>query len=151
MVGNVAYPLLVVEDSDEDYAILQWALKKLSITTPVYRCADGDDALDFLYNRGAYSDPAQAPRPAIILLDLKLTATDGHEVLKTIKHDEHLKMIPVIIWTTSSDPKDIEISFKQGANSYMLKPMTLDKLLQAIELLNHYWFGVAVLPDTSEM
>jgi CheY-like chemotaxis protein len=151
MASNITYPLLVVEDNDKDFEILKWALKKLSITLPVYRCCDGDDALDFLYQRGVYQDAAKAPRPAIILLDLKLTATDGFEVLETIKHDEHLKMIPVVVWTTSSDPKDVEISFKQGANSYMLKPMTLDKLLQAIELLNHYWFGVAVLPHSLEM
>jgi len=150
MVSNILYPLLIVEDSDEDFEILQWALKKLSIKLPVYRCRDGDDALDFLYQRGVYQDAVNAPRPAIILLDLKLTATDGLEVLHTIKHDAQLKMIPVIVWTTSSDPKDIEISFKQGANSYMLKPMTLEKLLQAIELLNHYWFGIAVLPHSLE-
>jgi CheY-like chemotaxis protein len=151
MASNVAYPLLIVEDSDEDFKLLQWALKKLSIALPVYRCRDGDEALDFLYQRGSYQDPLKAPRPAIILLDLNLTATDGLEVLHTIKQDEHLKMIPVIVWTNSDDPKNIEVSFQQGANSYMLKPMTLEKLLQAIELLNQYWFGVAVLPYSLDM
>lgn len=151
MASNVGYPLLVVEDNDEDFAILKWALKKLSITLPVYRCNDGDDALDYLYKRGIYQDAAKAPRPAVILLDLKLSATDGLEVLHIIKHDEDLKMIPVIVWTNSTDPKDIAISFKQGANSYMLKPMTLENLLQAIELLNQYWFGVAVLPHIPEV
>ncbi|GHO45298.1 response regulator [Ktedonospora formicarum] len=145
-----AYPLLVVEDSDEDFEILQWALKKLSITVPVYRCCDGDEALDFLYRRAGYESPEKAPRPAIILLDLKLTATDGREVLETIKHDEMLKSIPVIIWTNSSDPKDIEVSFRQGASSYILKPLTLEKLLEAIALLNHYWFGVVALPGEVE-
>lgn len=149
MVNSAAFPILLVEDNDEDYDIVRWALKKLSISTPVYRCADGDEALDFLHHSGAYTDPASSPRPALILLDLKLTATDGLEVLESIKQDTELRTIPVVIWTSSSDPEDIEICFRQGANSYMLKPVNLDKLLEAVELLNQYWFGVAVLPNTT--
>lgn len=148
MVNTAAYPILLVEDSDEDYAIIQWALKKLSINTPVYRCTNGDDALDFLQHHGAYTDKEKAPRPAIILLDLTLTGTDGREVLEQIKQDNDLRMIPIIIWTSSSDPKDIEICFKQGANSYMLKPMNLQQLLEAVEMLNRYWFGTVVLPES---
>jgi CheY-like chemotaxis protein len=140
------YPILIVEDSDEDFEVLRWALKKLSIPAPVYRCEDGDEALDFLYGRGRFQDANTSPRPVLILLDLKLTTMDGQEVLQQIKQDESLKMIPVIVWSTSSDPQDIEVCFKQGANSYILKPMTLEKLLEAIELLNHYWFGVVMLP-----
>ena len=149
MFYPIAAPVLIVEDSDEDYEIIQWALKKLSIETPVTRCVDGDDALDYLYRRGIYAQK-NVPRPMLILLDLGLTATDGYEVLHTIKQDEALKAIPVIIWTSSSDPKDVEVSFKQGANSYLLKPMNLEKLLQSVEMLNQFWFGVAVLPAPME-
>lgn len=137
-------PLLVIEDNDEDYEIIQWALKKLSIRTPLARGRDGEDAFDYLYKRGEH---ANAIRPSLILLDLNLIADDGREVLQEIKQDEDLRSIPVIVWTSSSDPKDIEVCFQQGANSYMLKPMNIEKLLQAVELLNNYWFGVAVLPD----
>lgn len=143
---NATDPILIVEDSDEDYAIINWALKKLSIELPVYRCTDGDEALDFLYHRGPYTNPRSSPRPAIILLDLNLTATDGQEVLEQVKNDDALKAIPIIVWTSSSDPVDIALSFKSGANSYILKPMSLQKLLEAIELLNHYWFGIVALP-----
>lgn len=143
---NAAYPILIVEDSDEDYEIVNWALKKLSIELPVYRCCDGDEALDFLYHRGSYTNSQSAPRPAIILLDLNLTATDGQEVLEQVKNDDDLKAIPIVVWTSSSDPVDIEFSFKRGASSYILKPMSLEKLLEAIELLNHYWFGIVALP-----
>ncbi|GCE13325.1 response regulator [Tengunoibacter tsumagoiensis] len=149
MRRSSAYPLLIVEDNDEDFEILEWALQKLSINTPTLRCKDGDEALDLLYQRGKYSDVQQYPRPAIILLDLNLTLMDGHEVLSHIKRDDTLKMIPVIVWTTSSDPKDIEICFQEGANSYILKPMTVEKLLEAVEMLNHYWFGVVMLPDNA--
>ena len=151
MKSNASYSILIVEDSDGDFEMIMWALKKLSIAIPVFRCVDGDDALDYLYGRGAYTDPQQAPRPAIILLDLNLTTMDGQEVLEQIKNDDTLKVIPVIVWTASSDPKDIEICFKNGANSYVLKPMNLEKLLQAVELLNEYWFGVVVLPENTGM
>lgn len=149
-VKDTTYPLLVVEDNDEDFEMLRWALKKLSITIPVYRCVDGDDALDFLYHKGPYTNITQSPRPAIILLDLQLTATDGQEVLEQVKSDPDLHMIPVVVWTSSSDPTDIEVCFRQGANSYILKPMTIDRLLEAIELLNRYWFGMVVLPSSAE-
>jgi CheY-like chemotaxis protein len=149
-ITQTVYPILVVEDSDEDYEIMTWALKKLSITVPVHRCADGDDALDYLYQRGAYADPETAPRPALILLDLNLVAMDGREVLQEIKRDDELKVIPVIVWTSSSSREDVEVCFKSGANSYILKPMNLEKLLEAVELLNHYWFGVVVLPESVE-
>lgn len=151
MASTFPYSILIVEDNDEDFEIIEWALKKLSITTPVHRCVDGDDALDLLYQRGAYAPPHDVVRPALILLDLNLIATDGHEVLARLKQDETLKMIPVIVWTSSNDPRDIEISFKQGANSYILKSMNLEKLLQTIELLNHYWFGIAVLPNVADI
>ena len=144
------YPILIVEDNDEDFEVIQWALKKLSITTPILRCLDGDEVLDLLYGRGEYSGSNKSPRPALILLDLSLTRTDGHEVLQRIKQDDNLKMIPVIVWTSSSDPKDIEVSFKQGANSYIIKSMNLERLLQTVEMLNNYWFGTAMLPSTVE-
>ncbi|GCE06310.1 response regulator [Dictyobacter aurantiacus] len=151
MIDHSDYPLLIVEDNDEDFEVIQWALKKLSITTPIYRCDDGDDALDFLHHTGKYTQKETSPRPALILLDLNLTLMNGQEVLTRIKHDDALKMIPVIIWTTSADPRDIDICFKQGANSYILKPMTFEKLLEAVDLLNQYWFGVVKLPEITEM
>ena len=147
MMYPVAGPLLVIEDNDEDYEIICWALKKLSIRTPVARCTGDDEVFDYLHKREAFKD---APRPSLILLDLNLIASDGREILQWIKHDESLCAIPVVVWTSSNDPQDIEICFQQGANSYMLKPMNIDKLLQSIELLNNYWFGVAVLPSVIE-
>lgn len=151
MFNRADYPILIVEDTDEDFEMILWALKKLSIKTPIYRCEDGDEALDFLYHRGKYADSTLAPRPALILLDLNLVLLDGQEVLTQIKLEDELKMIPVVVWTTSDDPKDIEVCFKQGANSYILKPMTSEKVLQAVDLLNQYWFGVVKLPETAEM
>lgn len=138
-------PLLVVEDSDPDFVCLQKILTKLSVSNPIYRCADGDEAIDFLYSQGDY-DSNYMPRPAIILLDLHLPGTDGKEVLKKIKQDEELKTIPTIIFTTSTDPQDINYCYECGANSYMLKPSDLTELKKTIQVFVDNWLEVSMLP-----
>ncbi|GCE06908.1 response regulator [Dictyobacter aurantiacus] len=137
-------PLLFIEDNDDDYEVVLWAMKKLSLSIPIVRCIDGDEALDYLYHRQEFTPPETSPRPALILLDLNLISVDGRDVLQEVKSDPDLRMIPVIIWTSSEDPKDIDVSFQLGANSYILKPMNMSQLLEVVETLNKYWFGVAV-------
>src|SRR4051812_17902812 len=116
-------PILLVEDSDEDYAITKRSFAKAGLINPLFRVADGEAALDFLYRRGEYSEGADAPRPGVILLDLNLPGTDGREVLKVIKQDEFLRKIPVIVLTTSSAENDIQMCYDCGANSYIVKPV----------------------------
>ncbi len=146
VVKNSSLPLLVVEDSDEDFEALGRFIRKSKISNPVYRCIDGEDALDFLYHQGDYQDLEQIPRPSIILLDLNLPGTDGREVLEQIKQHEQLKTIPVIIFTTSSNPKDVEACYRYGANSYVLKPMDVNKSKQAMQSIIDYWFNTVLLP-----
>ena len=112
--------LLVIEDSNEDFEAFQRYVRRSPLTIPIYHCVDGDDALAFLDRTGRYSDPQSAPRPGLILLDLNLPGTDGREVLRKIKQDEILKVIPVVVFTTSNNPKDIEACYRQGFNSYVL-------------------------------
>ena len=138
--------ILLVEDSPEEYEATVRALKRAGLANPVYRCEDGDEALDFLFRRGAYVEPTAAPRPGIILLDLNLPGTDGREVLAEIKADESLQLIPVIVLTTSTDERDIELCYRYGANSYVKKPVDLQGFLQAIQRLRDYWFEVVILP-----
>ncbi|WP_414623977.1 response regulator [Calothrix sp. CCY 0018] len=142
-------PLLIVEDSDEDFEAFGRFIKKSQISNPVYRCIDGEDALDFLYRQGDYEHDRQAPRPSIILLDLNLPGTDGREVLEQIKQDEKLKTIPVIVFTTSSNPKDIETCYRFGVNSYILKPMNVQKSKDVMQSIVNYWFSTVVLPEDS--
>jgi CheY-like chemotaxis protein len=139
-------PILLVEDSPEDFEATERAFRRSGLKNPIYRCADGDEALDYLYRRGAYADPASAPRPGIILLDLNLPGTDGREVLETVKRDDSFKQIPVIVLTTSSDERDVQACYSAGANSYIQKPVDLDGFMKAIEHLNGYWFEVVILP-----
>ena len=143
-----SHPILLVEDSPEDFEITVRAFRKTNIANPIFRCIDGEDALDYLYQRGAYAAPALAPRPAIILLDLNLPGTDGREVLAEIKQVDHLKDIPVVVLTTSADEVDIENCYRAGANSFVQKPVDLAGFIKAIQRLKDYWFEIVLLPKT---
>lgn len=138
--------LLVVENNNEDFEAFQRYAQRSPLKILIYRCKNGNDALAFLYRTGCYTDPQSAPRPGLILLDLNLPGRDGREVLQQIKQDEVLKLIPVVIFTTSNNPKDIEACYRQGANSYLLKPMDFDRLKHSIQILIDYWFDTIVLP-----
>jgi len=138
--------LLIIEDSNEDFEAFQRYARRSPLTIPIYRCVNGDDALAFLYRTGRYADPQSAPRPGLILLDLNLPGTDGREVLRKIKQDEILKLIPVVIFTTSNDPKDIKACYGQGVNSYIVKPMDFNRLKRSIQILIDYWFDTTILP-----
>ena len=140
-------PLLLVEDCPEDYVTTVRMLNRSGLSIPFYHCEDGDDALDFLYRRGPYTDPNRSPRPAIILLDLNLPGTDGREVLRQIKQDEDLKVIPVLVFTTSNHEADIKACYQAGANSYIQKPIDRDAFKQAMQRLKEYWFDVVLLPQ----
>ncbi len=147
MAATLEQPILIVEDSDEDFEAVGRVMRRSAVTNPLFRCTDGDDALDFLYRTGIYADPQKAPRPALILLDLNLPGTDGREVLEQIKQDEELKIIPVVVFTTSANPKDVEVCYKNGANSYILKPINLNRFVELIRVVIDYWFGAIILPD----
>jgi two-component system, response regulator len=139
-------PILVVEDSPEDYTMTERAFRKAGLMNPIRHCTDGDEALDYLLHRGEYASESSAPRPGIILLDLNLPGTDGREVLQEIKRSEDLRRIPVLILTTSTDDRDIEACYSAGANSYIQKPVNLEGFMKAIQRLNDYWFEVVILP-----
>lgn len=139
-------PILLVEDSPEDFETTERAFRRSGLKNPIFRCSDGDEALDFLHRRGGYADPDKAPRPGVILLDLNLPGTDGREVLSDIKADPALQQIPVIVLTTSNDDRDIDACYRAGASSYIQKPVDLEGFMKAIERLNDYWFEVVILP-----
>ncbi len=143
-------PLLIVEDSDEDFEALQRYLKRSPLFVPLYRCVNGEQALNFLYHTSPYEDRQSAPRPSIIVLDLNLPGTDGREVLRRLKQDEHLKSIPIVVFTTSNNPKDIEDCYQLGVNSYIVKPIDIQQLKQDIQSIVDYWFKVTALPERPE-
>ena len=139
--------LLIIEDSDEDFAALKRIMGKAKVTNSIYRCEDGEEALDFLYHEGIYEDVSLAPRPSLIILDLNLPGTDGKEVLATLKEDRDLKTIPVVIFSTSSNPKDINSCYSQGICGYIIKPMDINHLNQLVQTFLNYWFKTVELPE----
>ena len=150
MVDGRSQTILIVEDNDDDFFATMRAFKKADLANPVRRCTNGDQALDYLFRRGEFSDPDKAPRPGIVLLDLNLPGTDGRQVLRVVKADPDLKKIPVIILTTSRARQDIEKCYADGANSYIQKPVNLEGFVQAIARLKEYWLEVAILPKENE-
>jgi CheY-like chemotaxis protein len=140
--------ILAVEDSDEDFTAFTRILREFPSGVTVHRAKDGDEALDYLYYRGRYSDPEAAPRPSLILLDLNLPGTDGREVIEEIKQDRDLRALPVVVLTTSSSPRDVEACYEYGVNSYLIKPIGVEALKDTLRAFLQYWFGAVVLPDT---
>jgi CheY-like chemotaxis protein len=139
--------LLVIEDSDEDFEALNRIINQIrTVPLIIHRCINGDDALDFLNQEGEYNNFNNVPRPELILLDLNLPGIDGREVLAMIKQSKTLKTIPVIVLSTSADPKDIEECYQSGANSYMVKPMNFNELKTSIQMMLDYWFKAAISP-----
>jgi CheY-like chemotaxis protein len=141
--------LLIIEDSDEDFEALNRIIDRVStFALKIDRCIDGDDALDFLNRFGEYKKLEDIPYPDLIILDLNLPGTDGREVLATIKQSTALKQIPVVVFSTSSNPKDIETCYQSGANSYLLKPMNINELKESVRMMLDYWFKATVLPSS---
>jgi CheY-like chemotaxis protein len=144
MISDNLPLLLIVEDNDEDYETTLRVLRKSPVERRIHRCMYGDDALDFLYGRERYA--ALGPkRPTVVLLDLNLPGTDGREVLQDIKNNEILRSIPVVVLSTSSNPIDIETSYSNGANSYIVKPVDFPSFVHAMQAFDDYWFRVVVL------
>ena len=146
MSGSESQTILIVEDSDDDYMATVRAFMKANLINPVRRCTNGDQAIDYLLQRGEFSGPGKAPRPNIILLDLNLPGTDGREVLRIVKADPDLQNIPVIVLTTSNAERDIEQCYEAGANSYVQKPVDLAGFIQSVARITDYWFNIAILP-----
>ena len=144
MSANPLSPILVVEDSAEDFLALGRAFRKNALQNPVLRCVDGDEALEYL--RGYGKHPAWPDSlPALVLLDLNMPGTDGRDVLGALKHDPRLHNIPVVILSTSASNRDIEDCYRLGANSYLTKPISYSELEEKIRLTIDYWLGASEL------
>ena len=131
--------ILLVEDNPTDAELTLRALKKSRLANRVVHVTDGEEALDFLFARSAFSDRKIEHGPKVVLLDLKLPKVDGLEVLKIIKGDARTKVIPVVILTSSQEEKDMIQSYESGANSYIVKPVDFDKFMEAVDSLGMYW------------
>jgi len=136
--------ILLVEDSVTSARFTMGALKGGQVQHRLTWLRDGDDAIEFLYHRGKF---ARAPRPDLILLDLGLPKRDGREVLATIKADDDLKSIPVVILTASTSSEDMLISEKLQVEAYLTKPVDMDKFLWLVKELKGFWMAGVILPS----
>ncbi len=139
MNNKIEVEILLVEDNPADAELTLRALKTYNLSNNVVVVTDGEEALDFVFARGAYSHRDIQNGPRVILLDLKLPKVDGLDVLKTIKGDPRTKIIPVVVLTSSKEEKDIVNSYQLGVNSYIVKPVDFDKFAGAVKDLGFYW------------
>jgi CheY-like chemotaxis protein len=130
--------ILLVEDSPNDAELSLEALNEHNLANEVEWVKDGAEALDYLYHRGAYARRA-GNNPALILLDLKLPKVDGLQVLQTIKKDDELKIIPVVVLTSSREESDLITSYQLGVNAYVVKPVNFPDFMQAVKQLGIFW------------
>lgn len=135
--------ILLVEDNELDAEATMHAAEDSLLANRIHHVWDGQAALDFLFQRGDYSD---ASRPELILLDLNMPGIDGREVLKQVKSHDQLKTIPVVILTTSKTDEDILSSYQHGANAYIRKPVTAGGFTNVVKTIEEFWFGIVVLP-----
>jgi chemotaxis family two-component system response regulator Rcp1 len=135
--------ILLVEDNAGDIRLAVEAFKDAEVPNHVSVARDGEEALAFLRRQGRYAD---APRPKFILLDLNMPKKDGRAVLREVKTDRELKIIPIIVLTTSVAPADITQSYDLHANGYIQKPADYDEFLQLVRQLDNLWFSVVQLP-----
>lgn len=138
--------LLVCDDDEDDRLLIQTALGENRLKMDIHLVEDGEELLDYLLRRGKHSDLHTQRLPDLILLDLRMPKMDGLEVLSAIKNEEHLRYIPVVILTTSRLPEDITHSYQLGANSYIIKPVKYDLLVERLQAIMEYWFNVVELP-----
>jgi CheY-like chemotaxis protein len=131
-------PILLVEDNPKDLELTLLALEKSNLANEVVTVRDGVEALDYLFRRGDHAGRAEG-NPAVILLDLKLPRVDGLQVLETIKKDDVLRSVPVVMLTASREEKDLVRSYSLGANAYVVKPVAFKDFLDAIQDLGVFW------------
>ena len=137
--------ILMADDDAEDRMLAADVMKESRLGNS-FRCVeDGQELMDYLTHAGKYAG-SDAPRPGLILLDLNMPRKDGRQALKEIKSDPDLRRIPVVILTTSKTEEDVVRSYDLGANSFITKPVTFDRLVEIVRSLGNYWFKIVELP-----
>ncbi|WGV23532.1 response regulator [Halotia branconii] len=145
-VRRTMVTILMADDDDDDSILVQEALRESQLSIELCIVKNGEDLMDYLHNRGRYTDKNIAPRPGLILLDLNMPKKNGIEVLKDIKNDPNLRRIPVIVLTTSEAQGDIYHTYDLGANSFIVKPEKFACLVDVMKTIGKYWFEIVELP-----
>ena len=139
--------LLLVEDNPDDEALTLRALRKHNLANEIVVARDGQEALDYLFSEGGYSNRDTGELPQVILLDLKLPKVDGLQVLERLRAEPHTRRVPVVVLTSSNEGQDMIRSYDLGASSYVRKPVDFERFIEAARQLGLYWL---VLNETSD-
>lgn len=137
--------ILMADDDDDDFLLTQKALKASKLLNTLVRVSDGEELMDYLLKKGEYEDK-ETLHPGIILLDLNMPRKDGREALADIKSHDHLRNIPVVVFTTSKAEEDVFRTYQLGVSSFITKPVTFNNLLEVMSSLGRYWFEIVELP-----
>ncbi|HEY9808424.1 MAG TPA: response regulator [Halomicronema sp.] len=144
------YTILLANDLKEFQFLIKEALTEVSVSLKLFCVKDGEEMLDYLYRRNQYKSPQTSPRPSLILLDLNMPRKDGREVIIEIKSDPKIRQIPVIILTTSKQEQDLSFCYNAGANSFIIFPLSFEKLVEVLKRICEYWFEIVLLPPIPE-
>lgn len=149
--NTIPITILICDDDEDDRLLTKEALEQAHISNSLRFVEDGEQLLDYLYQRGAYAgETGAAPRPGLILLDLNMPKLGGREVLAIIKGDKTLHDIPIVVLSTSQLDEDISRSYQLGVNSFISKPVTFSGLVDAMHVLGRYWLEIVELPRKPE-
>lgn len=140
-------PILLVEDNQDDAALMLRAFKRMDVVNPVVVASDGVEALDFLFARASFSDRAGKPPPKLVVLDLKMPGLDGLGVLSAIRTDPRTRFIPVLILTSSVLEQDVTRSYTDGANAYLVKPVDFTEFLEMTRVIGLFWLTMNRSPS----
>jgi CheY-like chemotaxis protein len=138
--------ILIADDDAEDRMLLKEALEENRLKNSLQFVENGEELMDYLHHRGKFSAKEKYPAPGLILLDLNMPKKDGREALKEIKADPHLRLIPVVVLTTSKAEEDILKTYDLGVSSFITKPVTFTSLVGMMKTLSDYWFEIVELP-----
>jgi CheY-like chemotaxis protein len=142
--------ILMAEDDPDDRYLSREALEEARLTNELRFVEDGVELMQYLHREGHYSNPEDSPRPDLILLDLNMPRKDGREALKEIKDDPYLRLIPVVVLTTSRAEEDILRTYDLGVSGYITKPVKFEDLIQVMKAIGRYWFQVVALPSIDD-
>ena len=145
-MSNRSITILLADDDADDRMMAADALEESRLANDLRFVEDGEELMDYLNRRGKYTDPAVAPRPGLILLDLNMPRKDGREALREIKAQPELRTIPVVVLTTSKAEEDIYRTYDLGVNSFITKPVNFESLVAVMRTLSRYWFEIVELP-----
>jgi CheY-like chemotaxis protein len=137
---------LMADDDEDDRLMAREAFAECKLLNHFYTVENGEELMDYLRRKGKYADPAVSPKPGLILLDLNMPKKDGRQALAEIKADPTLRHIPIVVLTTSKAEEDILRSYDLGVNSFIIKPVTFDQLVDIMKTLTKYWFEIVELP-----